>query len=316
MRRALLAGLLCIGCAAYALDANRPSGDYALKPQAVAEGIYVFTGHMENFSRSNGGDISNTGFIVGKTGIIVIDTGPSQRYGEQQRAAIAKVTALPVTRIYITHAHPDHFLGDQAYAADLIASTAAARSAILKNGETLSANLYRMVGGWMSGTTVVVPTLEAVAGDIKVGGRDLRLFASAGHTDGDLMVYDSATKTLFAGDLVFYQRAPTTPNADISVWLNTLNAIDAVDFDVLVPGHGPVVRDHAAIAQTRDYLRWLRDSLQDAANRGLDMSEVMKLPLPPRFKGLAVVDSEYTRSISHLYPKIELMSLPQAGPVT
>jgi uncharacterized sulfatase len=145
---------------------------------------------------------------------------------------------------------------------------------------------------------------------VTIAGRKLKLMAAAGHTDSDLMIFDEATKTLFTGDLVFHRRAATTPNADIARWLATLDEIDKLDFVVLVPGHGPVVRDHAAIAETRDYLRWLTRSLREAAAEGLDMAEVMNLPLPERFCGLSVVSTEYTRSVSHLYPAIELEALP------
>lgn len=302
--------LSALGCtAAWAAPAN----DYALKPQAVADGVYVFAGRTENFSRDNGGNIVNTGFIIGPDGVIVIDTGPSRAYGEQQRAAIAAVTPKPVVQVYLTHAHPDHFLGDQAYAKAPIAALPATSAAIRRNGEALSDNLYRLVGGWMLDTQVLAPMQDAAAGPVTVGGRRLRLIAAAGHTDADLMLFDEATKTLFTGDLVFFQRAPTTPNADLPRWLATLDEIDKLDFVTLVPGHGPVIHDHAGIAQTRDYLRWLASSLREAASRGLDMPEVMRLPLPERFRTLPVVDTEYLRSVSHLYPQIELETLPAAN---
>ncbi|GAC1624199.1 MAG: quinoprotein relay system zinc metallohydrolase 2 [Nevskia sp.] len=308
-RRHAAAALLAL-----ASDAALAANDYALQPKPVADGVYVFQGLTENFSRENGGNIVNTGFIVGADGVIVIDTGPSRAYGEQQRAAIKALTPRPVKQVYITHAHPDHFLGDQAYPAEAISATPATRAAIRQNGEALSDNLFRLVGGWMLGTQVGAPARDAVSGDVTVDGRRLRRIASAGHTDGDLMVFDAATKTLFAGDLVFFQRAPTTPNADLRRWLASLDEIDKLDFATLVPGHGPVVHDHAGINQTRDWLRWLRGALQDAASRGLDMPEVMRLPLPERFRRLPVAETEYIRSVSHLYPKLELESLPATTP--
>lgn len=290
------------------------ANDYQLKPVAVADGVYLFEGRRENFTRDNGGNIVNTGFVVGTDGVIVIDTGPSRAYGEQQRSAIARVTPLPIKQVFITHAHPDHFLGDQAYPAGVISALPATSAAIRKNGESLSDNLYRLVGGWMLGTQVVAPSRDVASGPSVVGGRGLRLIAAAGHTDGDLMVFDETTKTLFTGDLVFFQRAPTTPNADVPHWLATLDEIEKIDFKVLVPGHGPVQHDHAGITQTRDYLRWLAGSLRDAANRGLDMPEVMRLPLPERFRNLPVVDTEYARSVTHLYPRVELETLPATKP--
>jgi len=194
---------------------------------------------------------------VGTDGIVVIDTGPSRQYAEQQREAIARISPLPIMRVYITHAHPDHFLGNQAYPLDTLAALPATNAAIRANGDALADNLYRLVGGWMIGTQALAPFIDVSTGALQVAGRSLRLIGQAGHSDGDLMVYDETTQTLFTGDLVFFGRAPTTPNADVRVWLETLDRVDQLNFKTLVPGHGPLVHDHTAIAQTRDYLRWL-----------------------------------------------------------
>lgn len=304
-RRLLLLAMALLGGAAQA------TSDYALKPIVVADGVQVFVGRNQPFTRDNGGNIANTGFIVGRDGVIVVDSGPSHQYGEQQRAAIRRATPKPVVQVYITHQHPDHYLGDQAYAELPIGALPATIAAIQSGGDALADNLYRLVGGWMAGTQSQVPTQAVAGGAVTLAGRQLRLIAGAGHTDGDLMVYDVASKTLFAGDLVFFERAPTTPNANLAHWLSTLDEIDQIDFKTLVPGHGPVVHDASAIAQTRDYLRWLTIRLKTAAEQGLDMIEVMRQPVPERFRHLAVLGEEYPRSVSHLYPDIETLSLPK-----
>lgn len=302
------AGLLI---AASSIAVAGAANDYRLDPKAVADGVYVFSGRNEHFTRDNGGNIVNTGFIVGTDAVIVIDTGPSLRYGEQQRKAIEGITRLPIRQVYLTHYHPDHYLGDAAYADASVAALPATISAIQTQGNALADNLYRLVGGWMAGTQSQPPTSQATPGTVVVGGRKLRLIAAAGHTASDLVVYDEASHTLFAGDLVFHDRAPTTPNADLLQWLDALDQIRQIDFKVLVPGHGAVVRDASAIEQTRDYLQWLSTNLHAAAEQGRDMVEVMNQPLPERFQRLAVIDEEYRRSVSHLYPAIELTTLPR-----
>lgn len=288
--------------------------DYRLQPKRIADGVYALIGKTENFSRDNGGDIVNTGFIIGSDGVIVIDTGPSRAYGEQQRAAIAKLTAKPVVQVILTHAHPDHVFGGQAYANVPVLALPATRGALTQGGDALLSNLYRLVGDAMLGTEVRLPTADAVDGPLIVAGRRLRLIAHRGHTDADLAVLDEASGTLFSGDLVFFQRAPTTPNADLPAWFAALDALESRRYTVLVPGHGPLLSDPSGIAQTRDYLRWLREHLQGAARRGLDMPEVLQLPLPARFRSLAVLDTEYERSVSHLYPALELDMLLPAPP--
>ncbi len=103
-------------CATQSVFAAR---DYALEPQQVAPNTYVLIGANEHFSFANGGNIANTGFIVTDDGVVVIDTGPSRLYGEQMIAAIRAVTDQPIVRVYNTHLHPDHFLGNQAFDASV-----------------------------------------------------------------------------------------------------------------------------------------------------------------------------------------------------
>jgi len=308
----LLAVLLILAVA----PAGAAGYDYALKAQAVAPDVYAFIGRTEDFDAVNGGNIVNTGFIVGPAGVVVIDTGPSLRYGRQMRQAIAAVTPLPPVLAINTHHHPDHFLGNQAFADLPLAALPATAQGIAADGNAFAENLFRMSGDWMRGTEVVVPTRSLGAGPLAVAGRRLRLIALNGHTGADLAVYDEKSGVLFAGDLVFNGRAPTTPHADVAHWLQALDQLEALTrepgFVALVPGHGAVARDAAPIRQTRAWLTWLQTAMRDAAAAGLDMNEVLARPLPAEFAGMAQGASEYRRSVGHLFPAAEIEALPHA----
>ena len=73
--------------------------EYQLQPEQIAPGTYLLQGKMQDFSRDNGGNIMNTAFVVTSDGVVVFDTGPSRRYGEAMRKAIAEVTNQPVLHI-------------------------------------------------------------------------------------------------------------------------------------------------------------------------------------------------------------------------
>lgn len=296
----LAALLLAISGLLTAADFN-----YGLVAKKIAADTYVFVGRNEYFSSSNGGNIVNTGFIVGEQGVVIIDSGPSLRYGQQMRQAIARITSQPIVRVFITHPHPDHFLGNQAYAAERIYALPSTIEAIAGNGNALAENMYRLNGDWMLGSEAVSPRQPVAAGEFALGGHTLRLLPLTGHTAGDLAIFDSATGVLFAGDLVFHDRAPTTPNADIGRWLASLATLEGLAPRVLVPGHGAVAEDSGPIRQTRAYLQWLQQAMRQAAADGLDMTEVLRQPLPPQFAGMAVVADEYQRSVAHLYPAAE-----------
>lgn len=287
--------------------------DYRLQPEPVAEGVHAFIGKTEDFTTANGGNIVNTGFIVAPGGLIVIDSGPSRRYGEQMRRAMATVSERAPALVINTHHHPDHFLGNQAFADTPLAALAATRQGIASEGNAFAENLYRLTGDWMKDTEVLAPSRALAAGTTEIAGRRLRLIALDGHTGADLAVYDEASGVLFAGDLVFNGRAPTTPHADVGRWLTALEQLEAITreagFTALVPGHGAVARDAAPIRQTRAWLNWLSGALRQAALAGLDMNEVLARPLPAEFAALPVAASEYRRSVGHLFPAAEQAAL-------
>jgi quinoprotein relay system zinc metallohydrolase 1 len=199
--------LACIVCTAQA------GQDYALSPRQIAEDTWLLEGSTGNFDKANGGNIVNTGFIVTDAGVVVIDTGPSRAYGDAMRRVITQVTDQPVALVLLTHHHPDHVLGNQAFTDVPIAALAGARKLLDEQGNAMAENMYRLVGDWMRGTEVVLPTETLEPSVREVGGHRLRLLALRGHTGADLAVLDERTGVLFAGDLVFYQRALTTPNS-------------------------------------------------------------------------------------------------------
>ncbi len=318
MKRLLLTGLALVLMAGGALAASVEAAfDYDLKPQRLADGVYAFIGHTEDFDTVNGGNIANAAFIVAPEGVIVVDSGSSLRYGRQMRAAIAAVTDKPVALVINTHHHPDHFLGNQAFADVPIGALAETRQAIAAEGDAFAENLFRMSGDWMKGTELQAPTRSLAAGPLDVAGRRLRLVALDGHTGADLVVVDEASGVVIAGDLVFHDRAPTTPHADVGHWLAALDRLEALTrekgFTLLLPGHGQPAADAAPIRQTRAWLVWLAGAMRQAARDGLDMNEVLARPLPPEFARLPLAASEYRRSVGHLFPAAEQAVLEEGA---
>lgn len=300
--------LLCLalGCSL----AAQAELDYRLAPKQIAAGTWLLEGSTDNFAAQNGGNIVNIGFIETDDGVVVIDTGPSRRYGEALRQSIAKATGKPVRLVLLTHHHPDHALGNQAFADVPIAALPGTRKLLEEQGNAMAENMYRLVGDWMRGTEVVLPTQTVEPGVLEIGGHRLRLLDLRGHTGADLAILDENTGVLFAGDLVFYERALTTPNSPgLEVWLDDLQTLQQLPWKVIVPGHGPIAQDAAPFAQMRDYLGWLDSVMREGAERGADMNELIRTPIPARFAKVSLSRYELIRSVSHLYPRYELKRL-------
>lgn len=304
-RKALQWFALGCGCAMCG-SVNARLLDFDLQAVEIASKTWAVLGRSEGFEQDNGGNIVNVAFIEAPDGVIVIDTGPSKRYGDALRQLIEKtIPGKPILRVYNTHHHPDHFLGNQSFDASVIAAPQKVIDNIALEGNDMTDNLYRLLGDWMRGTLPVAPTLSMDADKENVGGKQFSLYYLSGHTSSDFVIRDDDTGVVFSGDLAFLYRAPTTPHADIAVWHQSLDTLKNIDKSLLLPGHGPHDKKGEAIEQTKDYIDWLHGSISESVSQGLTMNEAMLLPIPPRFQGLGVVRDEYVRSVVHLYPSLE-----------
>ncbi|GAB3444776.1 quinoprotein relay system zinc metallohydrolase 1 [Insolitispirillum peregrinum] len=306
--RAAWAGLALLAMTVGRAHAEPPDPvrrDYHLTARQIADSSYVVEGSTEDFSRANGGLMVNSAFIVTDEGVIVLDTGPSRLFGEQFHALIDRTSGgKPIVQVINSHLHPDHFLGNQAFAPETLTATSETIAGISAAGEDFTTNMYRLLGNWMLDTEPVVPKTVLQAHTAVVGGHRLHYLTLAGHSDSDVALFDETTGVLYAADLVFHDRTPTTPHADIAPWLAALEALEALKFKVVVPGHGPVAQDAGPLHQTADWLRWLDGTLRQAARQGLSEAEVFRLPIPERFAALSLTRAEFERSVVHLYPAL------------
>ena len=317
MKRYLLAAVLLTVLAGAPLSAfaqaEMTSLNYHLKPRQIAQGTWVIEGAVDDFSKANGCNIINTAFIATGAGVVVINTGTSRLYGEQQRQAIASLTREPVQRVFNLNLHPDYFFGNQAWSdkpTQALAGTVAGQEA---EGGAYADNLYRLCGDWMKATEPQPARTVVEPHSITMGGHRLELRRLRGHTADDLVLFDHTTGVVFAGGLVFSRRVPTTPHADFPAWLESLDTLaqwhQRGEFKHVVPSHGPVHTGIEGINETRDWLRWLSTTLRSSAERGLDLSEVLHQPVPERFARWAAQPAELQRSLAQWYPRYEQRAL-------
>lgn len=312
-RRALsaMAGAVGLPALLAVFDAQAAQRAYVLKPERVADGIWVIRGAQEAIDRANGGAIANITILDSSEGAIVVDTGPSKRYGQQLSALARELTGKPVARAFLTHFHPDHAFGNQAFGADVVAAPQGVIDGLEALGEDFASAMYHTAGDWMRGTEVLRPGRAITAGVEDIGGRRFRMLALAGHTDSDLVLFEETSGVLIAGDIAFLDRAPTTPHADLPRWRESLASLDAVTHALLVPGHGPVEPGKRALSQTAAWLDMMEAQIRAAFDRGLSMIEAIGEPLPDWTAAVALARYEYERSVMHFYPKLEAGNWPR-----
>ena len=286
---------------------------YNFKPVKIGDGAWMIAGVNEPITFENGGAIANITILDSNDGAIIVDTGPSKRFGEQLASVAKDLTGKTIARVYVTHFHPDHVFGNQAFAAETLAAPQGVIDGLKVMGNSFSDAMYYIARDWMRGTEIVLPQKPVTTGVEEIGGRRLNLFALAGHTASDLAIYDEKSGLLITGDLAFLDRAPTTPHADLAVWRATLAQLEKLQPAKLVPGHGPAEGGSRAIAQTRDWLETIEDIITKAYEKGLDILEAAAEPLPASLEKIALSRYEFERSVMHLYPKLEATRLPGTG---
>lgn len=287
--------------------------DYRLHARQIANNTWVMEGAVDDFRRENGCNIINTAFIATGAGVVVINTGPSYRYGQQQRRLIEGTSSEPVVQVLNLNLHPDYFFGNQAWSDHRIHALAGSIAGMRAEGDSYADNLYRLCGDWMQ-STVPMPAMEVgKPGVVTLGNHRLEFLRLSGHTDDDLVLIDHSTGVAFVGGLVFADRVPTTPHADFAQWLQSLDRLEALHkagyFRWVVPSHGPVHEGMHGLAQTRDWIQWLTRHLQQSAEAGADLSELLAQPLPARFETWAAQPAEWHRTLSQWYPRFEREAL-------
>ncbi|WP_156924270.1 quinoprotein relay system zinc metallohydrolase 2 [Derxia gummosa] len=304
---ALVAGLM-VGARAASQDEARPAR-FELKP--IAPGVFVHEGRQEESAAANRGDIANLGLVVGRRCAAAIDSGGSLAVGRDFVAAIRRVTDLPVCVLINTHAHPDHVLGNAAFAEAWptldIVGHARLPAALAARGPAYLHALARDLGPVAEGSRIVTPTVTVVdRGRIDLGGRTLALRAwPTAHTDCDLSVRDEPSDTLFTGDLLFVERIPAL-DGSLDGWLGVLAALREPVPAHVVPGHGAVDAPwRAALDREAGYLGLLRDEAGAALDAGRGLGATLAAELPEAARQWRLAPLYHRRNLTAAYAELE-----------
>ncbi len=231
----------------------------ALRTERVTDDVYVISGL--------GG---NVGVLRSDQGAVVVDTMTFRLQGEALRERAEALVGGPVQYVLNTHYHLDHTHGNLAFAAGLpVIATERTRELMLSHDAK-----------YWSGTNGAHLPNETFreSHEVQIGGKTVRaLFLGPGHTGGDLVVLFVEDRVLHAGDLLFrlyYPYIDLAAGGTVRGWIDTLDRVLELEFDRVIPGHGPVT-DREGLLQFQRFLRELWQVGERAAAEGWSLEETL-----------------------------------------
>ncbi|MGM9427714.1 MBL fold metallo-hydrolase [Hydrogenophaga sp. MI9] len=262
--------------------------------RAVVPGVWVWLPPEHgDVTPANGGHVMPVSVLIAGRAAMVIDPGPSQAHGLRLRRSLACRFGARVRWIVNTHAHSENTLANSAFAEDI----AAHRVEVLASGPTregmslrcpdcLVSLVHRAGERAMAGTQIVLPTRTLSEGELlRVGRLRLRVMrVEHGHTEGDLVLWESRTRVLWAGGLAYQDRVPELAQGQLQGWLPALDRLQALAPRHLIstvwsssPGDG---EPPPALPATRAYLQALREATLRAMDEGVQPQDTGRVALP------------------------------------
>jgi glyoxylase-like metal-dependent hydrolase (beta-lactamase superfamily II) len=257
----------------------------------IADGVFIIPGYRVPL-------VPNLGIVLGKDAALVVDTGMGPRNGEKVLAAARRVAGARKLILTLTHFHPEHGFGAQAFKgkADILYNRAQ-RDELQRKGEAY-VGMFKTFGpdvaAALEGTEIVMPdrVYDGASHMIDLGGRnvELRTFGLA-HTAGDQVAWLPAEKIVFVGDLAEERMFPIFPwfppdDADIDApnWVKVLGEIAGWQPKTVVPGHGDV-GSVGLLTAVRDYMVDLGQRVASERKKGADADAIVAV-LSPKVRAL------------------------------
>ncbi len=199
-------------------------------------------------------------FLVTPEGVIATDPVNAEA-ASWLKAEIAERFGKPVKYLIYSHDHADHISGGEVFA----------DSAVVVAHE----NAKRTILGEKRPTAVPQVTFSDQL-TIELGGKTVELsYMGRSHSDNMIVMRFPAERALYTVDFISVNRVAfkTLSDAYFPEWIDAIKRVEAMDFDILVPGHGPI-GVKADAADHRTYLEDLYGAVLAAARAGQSLEEM------------------------------------------
>jgi glyoxylase-like metal-dependent hydrolase (beta-lactamase superfamily II) len=291
MRRTFMTALACAALTTQAMSQGQPAAQapqIETKKVEGTEGVYTFRNQN-----------SLAMFIVTSEGVIATDPVSYGRPtgGEQYLAEIRKVTNQPIRYVVYSHDHADHISGGEVFAdTAVVVAHDDAKKAIV--GEKRP--------------TAVPHVTFSDRLTIELGGTSLELVhVGKNHSNNSLVMRFPKERLLFAVDFIPVETVAFRdfPDAYMPDWVESLKRVEALEFDVLVPGHGKL-GEKKHVTMFREYLQDLHAEVLAGARAGKTPDDLVQTIKLPKYEGWTNYKESLALNIQGMYRLIQANRRP------
>jgi glyoxylase-like metal-dependent hydrolase (beta-lactamase superfamily II) len=279
----------------------------------------------------------NAAVIVNRDHVLVVDTHSKPSAAKALIRQIGdEITKLPVRYVVDSHLHGDHAMGNEAYpdvfgASVEVISSVKTREWLEKLGmprlkesldgipqqiaglraklesskdESERAVLKEFIDGLEAYKKEMTPprvNLPTMTFDRRLvihrGGREVHLlFLGRAHTAGDVVAFVPSERVIATGDLM-HGLLPYMGDGFPDEWPATLKALEELEFDRVVPGHGSIQEGKSVLGQFRGYVEEITEKVSRGIERGAPLPELQKTIAPGTLSSIQANDMR--RRIEH-----------------
>jgi glyoxylase-like metal-dependent hydrolase (beta-lactamase superfamily II) len=287
LRTLLAAPLLVLLALPAAAQGPAPAAPLLAQAPAATREITKIAGEIYRFRNNNHYSI----FVVTPAGIIATD--PINRDAATWlKAELQQRFNAPVRYLVYSHDHADHISGGEVFAdSAIVVAHERAREVII--GEK---------------RPTAVPSMTfSERGMIDLGGTVVQLIHTGrNHSDNSIVMYFPVERVLFAVDFIPVKAMAFRdfPDAYMPDWIESLRRVEQIDFDVLVPGHGPL-GNKQDVRAFREYLEDLRNQVLVLAREGKSVDEVKRTVNLDKYRNWAGFEQMSQLNIEGMYRLVQ-----------
>ena len=247
------------------------------------------------------------GVISNSHGLIQIDAPPSPEDGRAWRASLMGLGSGPERILINLDAHPDRTLGTRAMDCSVLAHEKTAqvfrnRPSTFKAQSDGTGAVWETLSG-LTGIRWVPPEISFTHSmTLHWGNTTILLESHPGHHPGAIWVVLPEENIVFVGDAVLKNQPPFLAQANIPVWLESLELLQSEaysNFTVISGRDGAI--SAAVIKSQFDFLKDLHKKLEKLSNRKQkpDMTEGLVQPLASKFKASATRQKQFSERLRY-----------------